>query len=170
LLTTTYQNYSAPGSGAVSVHFINDSGGRDVQIDYVTIGNTIFEAEDQAINTGVWINNTCGGSNSDLLECNGFIEFTTSSGTQIVTSVEKEADEEPFNVYPNPVTDRITITLPDEMKAASIKVINASGKVIIREKASGASHTIDMVHVPAGFYLIRANDGPKNLTLKVIKR
>jgi hypothetical protein len=79
-LTTAYQNYSATGSGTVSVHFTNDNTGRDVQIDYVTIAGTTYQAESQATNTGVWTT-TCGGSNSEWLNCNGYINFTTASGT-----------------------------------------------------------------------------------------
>jgi hypothetical protein len=172
-LTTAYQNYSATGSGTVTVHFTNDNTGRDVQIDYVTIGGTTYQAENQATNTGVWMNNTCGGSNSEWINCNGYISFATSSGARVATdnqSVMQELSEDSFRVYPNPVTDRITIILPAEMKAASIRVINTSGNVLIREKASGTSHTLDMGNLPAGLYVIKANEGVKNRTLKVIKK
>ncbi|WP_333820162.1 T9SS type A sorting domain-containing protein [Ohtaekwangia sp.] len=168
-LTTAYQNYSATGNGTVSVYFTNDNGARDVQIDYVTIAGTTYQAENQATNTGVWMNNTCGGSNSEWLNCNGYISFTTASSARIAAT-EQSVQEESFAAYPNPVTDRITITLPAEMKAASIKVINASGSVLMSEKASGTSHTLDLGHLPAGFYLIRANEGARNRTLKVIKQ
>lgn len=172
-LTTAYQNYSAIGSGTVTVHFTNDGGSRDVQVDYAVIAGVTYQAENQTTNTGVWINNTCGGSNSEWINCNGYISFTTSSNARTAGEeqlVMKEMSEESFSAYPNPVTDRITITLPTDMKTASIKVINVAGNVLIREKASGTSHTIDMTHLPAGLYLIRANEGIKNRTLKVIKR
>jgi hypothetical protein len=175
-LTTAYQNYSATGSGTVSVHFTNDNSGRDVQVDYVTIAGTTYQAENQATNTGVWMNNTCGGSNSEWINCNGYINFTTSGsggtggGGASIEVMPEEATASLLTAYPNPVTDQITITLPAEMKAASIRVINASGNVLIREKASGTSHTLDMAHLPAGLYLIRANEGAKNRMLKVIKK
>jgi hypothetical protein len=176
-LTTAYQNYSATGSGTVSVHFTNDNSGRDVQVDYVTIAGTTYQAENQATNTGVWMNNTCGGSNSEWLNCNGYINFTTSGtsgagggGAAIEVPMPEEANASLLTAYPNPVTDRITITLPAEMKAASIRVINASGNVLIREKASGVSHTLDMTHLPGGLYLIRANEGAKSRMLKIIKQ
>jgi hypothetical protein len=176
-LTTAYQNYSVTGSGTISVHFTNDNGTRDVQIDYITIAGTTYQAENQATNTGVWMNNTCGGSNSEWINCNGYIDFTTASGTNgrlNVGAVEVRMSEDnsasSVDAYPNPVVDRITINLPGEMKAASIKVISMSGNVLMRQKASGTSHLLDMSQLPAGFYLIRASEGAKNLTLKVVKR
>lgn len=174
-LTTAYQNYSGTGSGTVSVHFTNDNTGRDVQVDYVTIAGTTYQAENQTTNTGVWMNNTCGGSNSEWINCNGYITFSSSGASaQLITGNERaiteETSDERLTAHPNPVADRITITLPTGMKAASIRVINASGNVLIRESASGDSHTLDMGHLPAGFYLIRANRGLKNRTLKIIKR
>lgn len=72
--------------------------------------------------------------------------------------------------HPNPVTDRITITLPAEMKEAAITILNVSGNVIIQEKASGVSHTLDMTKLPAGLYLVRASKGVKSGTVKIIKQ
>jgi uncharacterized protein YjdB len=75
-LTTSYQDYSATASGTVQVHFLNDQGRtRDAQIDYVIIDNVTYQSEDQPTNTGVWQNHSCGGSYSEWLHCNGYIEY-----------------------------------------------------------------------------------------------
>ncbi len=74
-LTTSYANYYGNGSGTVRVAFTNDNGSRDVQVDYVQINGTTYQSENQAVNTGVWQNNSCGGSNSEWLQCNGYIEY-----------------------------------------------------------------------------------------------
>lgn len=73
-LTTGFANYTAQGTGDVQVYFINDNGSFDVQIDYVMIDGVTLQAEDQAVNTGVW-SGTCGGSYSEWLHCNGYIDF-----------------------------------------------------------------------------------------------
>lgn len=169
-LTTAYQNYSAIGSGPVTVHFTNDGASRDVQVDYVIIGGATYQAENQTTNTGLWQNNTCGGANSEWLNCNGYISFATASAAASGPAVIVETSNSLFTAYPNPVTDRITITLPDDMKAASLKLIDASGKVIMQEKASGAAHTLEMGHVPSGLYLIRAHQGAKIRMIKIIKQ
>lgn len=169
-LTTAYQNYSAIGSGTVTVHFTNDGSSRDVQVDYAIIGGVTYQAENQATNTGVWLNNTCGGSNSEWLNCNGYISFaTTSAASGGPAVVVQETSTSIFTAYPNPLSDRITVRLPEDMKTATISVISTAGNVITQEKAAGTSHTLDLGHLPAGFYLIRANQGSKNRTLKIIK-
>jgi endo-1,4-beta-xylanase len=98
-VSTSYQNYNANGTGTVRVAFTNDDGGDyDVQVDYITINGTTYQAEDQATNTGVYQDGSCGGSYSEWLHCNGYIEFsgggtttpvpssTTSSGWSTTTS------------------------------------------------------------------------------------
>jgi uncharacterized protein YjdB len=87
-LSTNYRQYTANGSGTVRVEFVNDNGPRDVQVDYATIDGTTYQAEDQQTNTGVWQNNSCGGSYSEWINCNGYIEFAGSSSNTIpVTGV-----------------------------------------------------------------------------------
>jgi hypothetical protein len=99
---------------------------------------------------------------------------TVTSGASAREAVEVRMPEDmsPSSVmaYPNPVTDRITITLPAEMKEAAITILNVSGNVIIQEKASGISHTLDMTGLPAGLYLVRASKGVKSGTVKIIKQ
>jgi hypothetical protein len=83
-MSTSYANYSASGSGTVQVAFTNDDGqedGMDIQVDYVQIDGTTYQAEDQATNTGVWENDSCGGSYSEWLHCDGYIEFSGGGGT-----------------------------------------------------------------------------------------
>lgn len=172
-MTTAYQNYAAIGSGTVTVHFTNDAASRDVQIDYVIIGGTTHQAENQATNTGVWQNNMCGGSNSEWLNCNGYISFATTSASATGRVVEVELAEETseaFKAYPNPVADRLTITLPREMNAASIFVFGTSGNILVEEKANGTNHTVDMTQLPPGLYVIRAIEGIKSRAIKIIKQ
>jgi beta-glucanase (GH16 family) len=79
-MSAGYQNYTASGSGTVSVHFTNDASGRDVQVDYVQIDGVTYQAENQTTNTGVYQNGSCGGSNSEWLHCNGYIQIGSGSG------------------------------------------------------------------------------------------
>ncbi|WP_308992361.1 Ig-like domain-containing protein [Mariniflexile litorale] len=82
-LTTSYQDYTASGSGTVRVHFLNDLGStNDALIDYIEQDGNTYQSEDQPINTGVWTG-TCGGSFSENLDCNGYIEYTVSSNPGI---------------------------------------------------------------------------------------
>jgi peptidoglycan/xylan/chitin deacetylase (PgdA/CDA1 family) len=81
-VSTSYQNYSANGSGTIQVAFINDDGGDyDVQVDYITVDGTTYQAENQSTNTGVYQDGSCGGSNSEWLHCEGYIEFSIGGST-----------------------------------------------------------------------------------------
>ena len=79
-LTTSMQNYTATaGTGTIRVQFTNDASGRDVQVDNIKTGTTTFQSESQSVNTGVYQNGHCSGSNSEWMHCNGYIEYAGSS-------------------------------------------------------------------------------------------
>ncbi len=81
-LGTSMSNYSVNNvniQGDIEVEFDNDDAtNRDVQIDYLSVDNASRQAEDQGTNTGVWQDDSCGGSYSEWLHCNGVIEFGTT--------------------------------------------------------------------------------------------
>ncbi|WP_422091689.1 cellulase family glycosylhydrolase [Tenacibaculum ovolyticum] len=99
-LTNNYVNYKVSGIGKVKVEFINDKNNRDVRIDYIKVDDLKYESENQIINTGVWQNSSCGGSNSEWLHCNGYIEFSTSGTGNNNTCGSIEAWSA-SSIYPN---------------------------------------------------------------------
>jgi endo-1,4-beta-xylanase len=78
-LTTTMTNYSVStsASGGSLVEYTNDSGNRDVQIDYISVNGGVRQSEAQSYNTGVYQNGSCGGGSgkSEWLHCNGAIGY-----------------------------------------------------------------------------------------------
>jgi hypothetical protein len=80
-ITTALADYNITASvGTVTVEFINDAANRDVVVDYVKVDNTTYQSESQSINTGFYANGRCGGgSNSELLHCNGYIRYAITS-------------------------------------------------------------------------------------------
>lgn len=83
-LTTSLQDYTASTNltGAITVAFTNDDGGnRDVVVDYIVVNGQTRQAENQAYNTGVWANGSCGGGGySEWMHCNGEIGFGNVDG------------------------------------------------------------------------------------------
>ena len=165
-LTTAYQNYSATGSGAVSVHFINDSGGRDVQVDYVQVGSTTYQAENQSTNTGVWQNNACGGSNSEWLHCNGYINFNSASRISETGS----SPEVSISVYPNPVSDFLTIQLDPSSFGSELVLVNTLGQRFSMGVLSETLNIVDLTHLPAGLYIVNIRGNEVNRKFKVYKQ
>ena len=89
-LTTAMMDYTASTdlAGDVTVAFTNDGGDADVQVDYVEINGQVRQAEDQSENTGVWGNDQCGGgSNSEWLHCDGYINFGPIASTVTVRAL-----------------------------------------------------------------------------------
>jgi len=77
-LGTGMQNYTATTSlsGGITVHFTNDGGNRDVQVDYIQVNGQTRQSEQQSYNTGLYANGSCGGgSNSEWMHCNGAIGY-----------------------------------------------------------------------------------------------
>ena len=92
-LTTAYTDYTvmANVNGKIRVNYTNDATGLDAQVDYIVVAGTTYQAEDQVLNTAFYANGSCGGgSNSEMMHCNGYIEFVTNPVTAtpvpIVTS------------------------------------------------------------------------------------
>lgn len=78
-LSTSMTNYtmSTNLSGGSVVEYTNDSGNRDVQVDYISVNGSIRQSENQTYNTGVYQNGACGGGSgrSEWLHCNGAIGY-----------------------------------------------------------------------------------------------
>ncbi|WP_347331427.1 cellulose binding domain-containing protein [Marinimicrobium locisalis] len=84
-LDTSMMDYTVETNlgGDIHVAFTNDNDGEaDVEVDYVIVGGVTRQAEDQSENTGAWGNDQCGGgSNSQWLHCNGYINFGSVPGS-----------------------------------------------------------------------------------------
>ena len=77
-LGTSMTNYTASTSlsGGITVAYTNDSGNRDVQVDYIIVNGQTRQSEAQSYNTGLYANGRCGGgSNSEWMHCNGAIGY-----------------------------------------------------------------------------------------------
>ncbi len=97
-LGTSMGDYTASSylTGGINVEFFNDTSGRDVQVDYLSVDGDWRQAEDQSYNTAVWQDGSCGGSYSEWMHCNGVIGFgntpggggstTTTSGSTTTTT------------------------------------------------------------------------------------
>ena len=81
-LSTSYEEYKVQvdnPNGNFKVAFVNDNGPRDAEIDWLQVGTTRRQAETRRTNTAVWQNGSCGGSNSQWMNCEGIIDFGTMS-------------------------------------------------------------------------------------------
>ncbi len=181
-VTTTYQNFSyntSTSSGNIKVYFSDAGGGsNDVQIDYIQTNGVTYQAENQATNTGVWQNSSCGGSFSEWIHCAGYIDFgTISIGKQAVAEAVEEAIPEGFTLsqnYPNPFNPvtKITYALKD---AAEIKleVFDINGGLIAtlaKGLKDAGKHEVafDAKDLISGIYFYRLHAGSFTQTKRML--
>lgn len=84
-VTTSLAQYTfnvANISGNFKVEFFNDGNGRDLFVDWIKVGDNTIQSEDRPVNTGTW-QGQCGGTLSEWLHCNGYIDY--GSGTPTVS-------------------------------------------------------------------------------------
>ncbi|WP_298317930.1 cellulase family glycosylhydrolase [uncultured Aquimarina sp.] len=90
-LTNSFANYSfsvSETSGNFKVAFINDDTGRDVEIDWLEISGERIQAESREENTGAWDGTCGGGSFTQAIHCNGYINFGNGNNSNQNGTIE----------------------------------------------------------------------------------
>jgi pectate lyase len=117
----------------------------------------------------------------NLVQGNNTIRFVslTSSGAANLDRLDvcqsaplgvSEINTEAFRLYPNPVTNILTIELGNEFTANSvIKLYDISGKLISTKKVKETTQTLNMQQLQAGVYLIKVSNGSKNVVKRIVK-
>jgi len=83
--------------------------------------------------------------------------------------VEDFADANGIAIYPNPASDFVNISSTNG-KIDSVKVTDASGKVVLSNNVDKVSGEINIQHLPSGVYIFNINVDGKVVSKKIIKR
>lgn len=120
-----------------------------------------------------------------LIETEVFLANSSSKSTQAAYNVnavknttanaEKLSGENMVYVYPNPVTDRLTLkVIASSASLASISLTDLSGRTLValpaRMLQAGENHVVlesEIATVPEGFYLVRISLGGEIHTTQV---
>ncbi|MBK9147924.1 MAG: T9SS type A sorting domain-containing protein [Flavobacteriales bacterium] len=86
------------------------------------------------------------GAQSDI----GAYEF---SGTTSIAS----ANSTSFSVYPNPVADRLYVSLPNGASATTLEVLDQLGRTVMIRRIVDRDW-LDVYALPSGMYIVRVND------------
>ena len=79
-----------------------------------------------------------------------------------------DRDEKPlFSVYPSPATGYLSIS--SKVKLQTIELTDALGKKVLTVKPNSNQMQLDIALLPSGIYLLRATDGQRLYTQKVVK-
>jgi len=195
LTSTAYQDFTyttTVSSANIKLAFVNPTGSNyDIQVDYIEVNGTTYQAEDQATNTAVWQDGSCGGSYSEMMQCadGRYIDFgTISTGlskNNANSIIEDElltitpSEYKLFQNSPNPFnpTTQIRYELP-ETSDINLTVYNFFGQKVatLVNNVEGAGQHIATWNgkndhgqkVASGNYIVRLTAGNLIKTIKMV--
>jgi hypothetical protein len=99
------------------------------------------------------------GCTSDTTELNVSINSSTGS---------PEYGRKEFNMYPNPVSDILTLVFQD-VGERSIVITSVNGAVLYNNKMISPTHQVDLSSIQKGVYFITVSSEEFTTTRKIIK-
>lgn len=76
-----------------------------------------------------------------------------------------------MQVFPNPAQDRLTVTFGETLPSSAVlEVVDAGGRVVLSEAATGRTATLNITHLAAGNYTICVATGGVRRSATFIKR
>lgn len=94
---------------------------------------------------------------------------TATTEEEVITPIEADDFELISNVYPNPVTDILTIELHEGTTAVPYYLLDLHGKIMLQGQLLGSSNKVDMSHLSAGIFVLTIGAAPQAETVKVVK-
>jgi len=86
------------------------------------------------------------------------------------TGIETLTEANPFSVYPNPASDRITIALKNQNHNTSAQLSNLTGAVVKTvSDLNSVSNELTISELPSGIYFLTITSGESVFTKKIVK-
>lgn len=95
------------------------------------------------------------------------LDLALNSALSIESSTEENSE---INIYPNPVNDKMYITLPSGEGITTLRIYDVLGKIINTYTLSNSDSIIDVHHLQKGIYIVKLNHNTISKTLKLIKQ
>jgi len=93
-----------------------------------------------------------------------------SNATSCAVGIEKYSNTLSANVYPNPMTNILTIQLPFVAQKASVSFVDVLGNEVMSTTTSGSEISIKEINLPAGVYMVKIVADGKTQMTKIIKQ
>lgn len=173
---TILNNLGNPVSGAVvsgtfSGTFNSSASGTTNSNGQVTLQTT--SSAKGTVTVNFCVNNVTGSLIYDA-SLNSSGSFACSSGTSSRINTPSEYDQQEmaaeniyFRLYPNPVQDRLYLTLDGFEENIAIVIVNMSGQTMMSSRQKVDS--IDVSTLKSGLYLLKVTDGKTTIIRKFIK-
>jgi hypothetical protein len=85
----------------------------------------------------------------------------------LATSASEGLNPSELNIYPNPVTDQLSIESTNTIQ--DIKLYSIEGKVVYQNNPNVNNISISLINLKSGIYLLRAQTSNQLFTKKIIK-
>ena len=137
------------------------------------------------INGGTW-SDTYDDIMSDNITVNngGYVTFHVSpylqgmTGTYLlsininrITGINELSDNNNlFEIYPNPATDKITIETNNQIESYNLEILNTLGQVVLNKKIANSIEQVDLSGQAAGVYFVKVQTGNNTIVKKIIKQ
>ena len=100
--------------------------------------------------------------------CGGVSAF--GSPFKLVPTAITELIESDINIYPNPVTDELSIKSSlEELSSCEVSIIDILGQLRIRKNLLLNYDTVNMSSLPAGTYFVEIRNGVSSIIRKIVK-
>ncbi len=154
---------------------------------YLALGNDVLETAPELIMSSdggqtfskdtVGFPNNVLGTNFQIKKMvflNGWVFAQLSSGDlfrkQIATvGINESAAKTNIEIYPNPCTEFVTIKIENNLLQKSFSIYDQLGRLILNDKLTAASTSINVRSLPVGIYFIKL-DGESTQGYKIIKQ
>ena len=82
---------------------------------------------------------------------------------------EKSTEIQTFEIYPNPITDRLYIKMNNNIPIDKIAIYDISGHYLIRETPGSTTYTMNLTGLKKGIYYIEIQTDTERITRKILK-
>ncbi|MEN2413137.1 family 16 glycosylhydrolase [Flavobacterium mesophilum] len=96
---------------------------------------------------------------------------TASTAKKALNSIEEPQEAEAiFTMYPNPTSDYVQLSSPDNLDNKVITIYDNSGTLILQTKSESNESTIDVSKLKSGIYILNFKSDQKSWSKKLIKK
>ena len=100
----------------------------------------------------------------------GIPNFEDAYNALLILGAEDQFLEQNFAIYPNPVTDYVTVSFPVASEVALLKIYNVLGNLVLERSIAASENRIDLSAFTSGMYIATLEaDGISN-AFKIVKR
>lgn len=129
-------------------------------------GGTTSETITRTYTAGTYFVKVIGwnGANSATVCYTLKVQLGTAArdGSGLITTTKVSA-------FPNPVRNKLNLNIPDIKGAATVRVFDVYGKMVMQQTTSNVNAEMDLSRLPAGVYMIKVMRSGKENSIKVVK-